>query len=87
MKNKGQILLNVINLVICILILIVAVFYFSNEKAKAFLFPVMYLFGAALSFINGANSVHGKNKAVGIMFFLLAVVLLIVAIFSYVTGS
>ena len=81
MKNKWQLLLHIVNSFICISILIIAIFYFSNEQTETVLFPVLYILGTFLSGINGIIAIHRKNKAQAAMFFVLALFLLAVPFF------
>ncbi len=83
MKIKCQMLLNIINMMICFIILLLAIIYFSGPEKKEALFPVMYLLGALLSLLNGVKAYKGKNKVLAIMFILLMVFLVIIAAISF----
>lgn len=88
--RSGQLLVDVIHILICILIVILAVLAFLNPAEHTMVYPVIFFLAAVLNVIEAAGKLKRDNRgkkqlAAGVSFSFVAAVLLVLTAVSAVS--
>ena len=88
--RSGQLLVDVLHILICILIVILAVLAFLNPAGHTMVYPVIFFFFSLLNGIEAAGKLKRNNRgkkqlAAGISFSLMTAVLLVLTAVSAVS--
>ena len=88
--RSGQLLVDVLHILICILIVILAVLAFLNPAGHTMVYPVIFFLAAVLNGIEAAGTLKRNNRgkkqlAAGISFSLMTAVLLVLTAVSAVS--
>ena len=83
----GQLLVDVVHILICVLIVILAVLTFLDPAGHTMVYPVIFFLAAVLNGIEAAGKLKRNNRgkkqlAAGISFSFVAVILLVLTVVS-----
>lgn len=79
-----RIIIDILNVLLGIAAVVFAVLTFMNTQSNAWMFPVIFIIGGAMNFFTGIKHLMNDRKANGIILEVAAVVVWIIAYFSYV---
>lgn len=85
--RSGQLLVDVVHVLICILIVILAVLAFLDPAGHTMVYPLIFFLAAALNGIEAVGKLKRNNRgkkqlAAGISFSFVAVILLVLTVVS-----
>ena len=88
-ENKVQktvrIIIETLTVIIGAAAVILAVMTFINTRANSYLFPIIFILGAAMNILSGVKSAMTDNKGAAVTRFIIGALLLAVAYVTHVS--